>query len=437
MPPNKKTPKKTKTVTPEEEDPAEFNLMDREDFTTSLMAGLEKSYARKKRAPLMFDQSKIIRDDLPLDSLYFQWAIDNRGIEKKTLIELLGQDQTGKSSLLYWMAGNWMPLQVPMTLLAGEDKFIKESWAQRCLSKDPELAAKMVKLITVIRIRVLDEIDFVVKETLKQMRDPNSKSFVPRHIPVVIAIDLMNKIATANQAAGMETGYGDYSKDTQSDLGDRGHNWDRAKAYHDLINRFNLQMADQNVVFVVTTHQNDEAVGGKSNPFSPVWQKNLSHRTKTGGQATNQTTALQMVVSSHGNIYCDKEVIAKRVALKPFKNSYGGDRRTCNFAIVPGEDANADPKPGLRWDLTTVEWFAEKGFYGMKRLASSPATAPLYSCEDFGLRGSNILEAAKAINDLPKSDWEELGRNLKIPGYVTPIEDAVKEITKIEENKEL
>lgn len=408
---------------------SEFNLLDRaETFGATLKEQMEDTYRRKKRTPVIFEQDKIVRDFLPVDSLYLQWCIDNRGIEKRTLFEIVGPDSTGKSSFLYWLMGGWMRHNVPGTMFAGEDKLMKKEWVLKLLSSDRDMAEKMIKVLNVQRMRVLDEILFALQATVDKVRSPESPNFVPPHIPFVIAIDLINKVATADQAGGIKTGFGDFSKEDVSDLGDKGHNWDRAKAYHDLINRANLLICESNLVFLITNHQNDQATGKKnSSPFAAEWQEGLAHRTKPGGNSINQTTALQLIFQPRGQIYCEGKAIASRVVVKPFKNSYGTNRRTCAFAIVPGDEASGPIDTGLRWDLTTVEWFAEEGFFGMKRLASSPATAPEYSCNDLGLRGANIVEAAAAVAAIPASDLEELGRTLKIPGYYYPLEEAVKD----------
>lgn len=430
----KKAAKKAAKVTPSEARPvSEFNLLDREDFGSDMREVLDKKYSRSKRSALVFDQSKINRDYLPLDSLYLQWAIDSRGIEKKTIVEIIGPDSTGKSSLMYWLMGGWMAANNPCYLFAGEDKLIKNEWAKVCMHPDPVIADKISRILNVQRATVLDELPFAIAELLKNIRDSSSKVHVPPHIPVVFGIDLINKIATKFQASGMETNFGDFSKETAGELGDRGHNWDRAKAYHDLITRLNLTVASYNAMYLVSTHQNDQAVGGPMGGFMPEWRKSLNHRTKPGGQSINQSAALQLVLAPRGKIYCDGNAIAKRIAISPYKNSYGGDLRVCNMAIVSNTGSvPGDLDPGIRWDIAMAEWFADESLFGMKRLAG-PATAPKYSCGDLGLQSDNIVDAARAIRALPQTDIEELGRRLKIPGYITPIEDAVAEVKKEEQ----
>lgn len=436
-----RTKKEEKKDVPKAETPGQaFDLLGRTNsWADAMKKGMQKAYTRAKKSLIAFCQKDVVSDFLPARSLYFQWAIDNLGIEKKSFFEIMGPDSTGKSSLLYWFLGGWLPLGVPGAILSGEDKFIRADWARRCLHGDGELAERMLDHILVLRARAIDELWFQALHLVKNARDPASDTYVPAHIPIAIAVDLINKPVTREEA-GKDIDYastgGSKKKsgeegDKGTALGEKGHTWDRAKQYHDLIRRFNGIMADNNLVVLITSHQNDDAAGTvKTSPFTAVWQKGTAHRTKPGGQAVNQSVALQVILAKKGWIYCDGKPIARRILGKPYKNSYGTSRRTFCFAIMepPFADRDGRLEQGIRWDLTTVEWFAEEGILGFKRLASSPATAPLYSSSALKLTGVNILEAAAALEALPASKWEEIGRDLGISGYRDHVGEAIDQL---------
>ncbi len=409
--------------------PSEFVLGDREEsFGASLVSDLERIYRRSKRTMVGVSQDEVIRNYMPINDFLLQWIIDSRGIEKKTFFEVIGRDSTGKTSLLYSLAGPWISQGSPLLVLSCEDKFLKRDWAARCMTRNPLLAEKLLPEIAIFRPRTLGEIAFQVRNAIKLTRDPESKYFIPTHIPLTIIIDPINKPATKSEAGGSNILFGDMSKADTTELGDRGHNWDRAKEMQDLIRRINLETPDANLIVLLGSHLNDDAAGKvKTNPFASEAQRDVAHRTKSGGQASNQTVALQVIVSYNGRIYCEGRPIADRILMKPFKNSYGTNYRSGCYAIMKEEipEEFGQLPPALSWDLTTVEWMATEGIWGLKRVPSAPATAPTFSSDDLGITQVNILEAARALRAQPAERWEDLGRKLRIAGYVDVIQEAV------------
>lgn len=408
------------------------SLLDSEiSFGDTIINSMRKAARKAQRSLIAHNLRDLDGDYLPLPSFYWQWCIDNRGIQKRTLTELIGKDGSGKTTLLLWLAGAWMIHGVRPAFMCGEDKIPRNSWSSRCFSESPSIGDKLVPHISFFRARTLDELLYLVKSFIERVRDPEDPSHVPIEIPLAIIVDLLNKPATSSEAGSMNSdlNYGGKKKKSdktdESDLAEKGHTWDRAKAFHDLIRRVNMTIGNQNITYLMSEHQNEDAAGKvKTNPFASEATNALKHRTKPGGQATNQTAALQMVMHDDGWVYCEGSAIARRIVMKPFKNSYGTTRRICKFAIVEKEffrDREGFQTCPIDWFLTTVEWFASEGIMGARRMSTSTATAPVYTIEELGLKSVNIVEAADALRALPDSYWEELGVKLKISGYESPL----------------
>jgi hypothetical protein len=221
-------------------------------------------------------------------------------------------------------------------------------------------------------------------------------------------------------------------KQKQIDIGDKGHSWDRARWMHEWMDVFLLLQHKYNIHLVAVEHQNEPNVagGGTAAPsFIPQYTKDLGHRTKRGGQGLNQVTNLQLTLSEKGSVYSAGEKIARRIIVRPYKNSYGTENRTCCYSLKlePTADTEDFLDMGLRWDYTEVEWLAENGYLGFRQTGSSLPQFR-FSSDVLGFTQLSLEEAAQAWREADPSHIEQLGRQLKIPGYLDTRERVMQEL---------
>jgi len=162
------------------------------------------------------------------NNILFQQAIGMRGIPHGTLIEIIGQDGIGKTSLIWTIAGYAMLQNSPFFLVESEAKPMDKNRVMRCLSDNRELSQKMVDRVLVSKcISILDAVDEIENWVVAQ-RDTIG---VPLETPLFCAIDTFSKLMAPKEAEGRgfyEGVKGAKKAKTLEELG-TGSNFEHAK----------------------------------------------------------------------------------------------------------------------------------------------------------------------------------------------------------------
>jgi hypothetical protein len=410
-----------------------FNLLDMPPTHESTRAALTKALGRRKgRVISLHSASEERTPALPSVGIYMDWALNNRGLPRG-VTNLIGKDGVGKSSFLFYMLSRAMCAGSVPVLSAGERKYLPAEWKLRLAHWDKATSLKIVERMEMLNASVLDQMweEFVAWVKIK--RDSAVAGHIPPHVPLIGAFDSLNKFGTSAQGAGLAQ-FGGMDKEEDVDLADRGHSLDRARWYHDMAVRTETLRTVYNTSLLISEHTNqDKPMGGgaKTQSFLPEHFKEAKNRTKPGGEAINQTAHIQLTLVDCGQIYSAGEAIARRIMVSVWKSSYGPSRnkRTCHFALKEGDyrDTETTWDQGLRWDYTTVEWLAAHGHLGMTRSGSS---MPLhrYNCPRLGISQASLEDAAQAYSEAPETLWQELGEQLKIPGYYDPFKEIQSSI---------
>lgn len=409
-----------------------FNILDAdEDLADAVGRTMKATLERRKGREVNFStQQDLMVDKLPLRPISFQWMINNRGIPKG-VTNIIARDRFGKSSLVYNLFGGFMQGGHPCGILYCEGKPLEKEWAKRCLSSSQTLANKMARRLHVIQSSLLFEMAELVECWAKTLRDPTSETYVPLSVVVALAVDPIGRLATNSQAAGIAAFEG-FDKQKQVDVGDKGHSWDRARWLHEWVDKLLLLQKQYNLHLIAVEHQNEANVAGGGAPtfaFLPQYSKDLGHRTKRGGQALNQVSNLQLTLAEKGYVYSAGEKIARRIIMSPYKNSYGTENRSCCFALKleAGDDTDEFLDPGLRWDYTEVEWLAEHGLLGFRKTGATLAQER-FSSSELNFTQLSLTEAAQAWRESDPRLQEELGKHLKIPGYLQVYEETMRDL---------
>ena len=134
-----------------------------------------------------------------IDNVYFQHTIGMRGLPHGTLVEIMGQDGIGKTSLIWTLAGYAMMQNSPFFLVESEAKPMDKNRVMRCLSSDKTIAKKMLDRVLVsCCTNLLDAVSEIEDWVDTQRQDIG----VPLDIPLVCAIDTFSKMMAPKEAEG-------------------------------------------------------------------------------------------------------------------------------------------------------------------------------------------------------------------------------------------
>jgi RecA/RadA recombinase len=386
-----------------------FSLLESSDFASQVRESMLGMAAKRKTASNVVCLDEVARDFIKFDSILLQSTIGMCGIPNGTLLEIIGQDGVGKSSLLFTIAGQAMAQGSPFFYVETENKLMDEARVKRCLNTDPTVAEKMYSLIT---SQQCDDIPSMVT-AIEDFADSCRNNGVPMNVPIVCAVDSFSKLMSPTESVGRSFYSG--SDTGKKEFGTDKVNFGHAKFAHQWCRILPSWLRQKNVILLVVSHQNqkvDTGFGGGS--FMSADVAAAYNRTKIGGNAFNQNAALQIILTRKGFAKQGTEKVGQIVKLTVAKNSYGPEGQTCDFEIVskPYLDTDIYKQPSVFFANTTCSWLALNKYFGVTE------SRKRYTCEALGIVSAKPEDfyAAFKDSDLPN----DLGRDLSVIGYAVP-----------------
>lgn len=357
--------------------------------------------------------AEIQRAQLPIPWLAMQAMLGRVGMPVNTIIEFLGQENTGKSTLVMRLLAYWATHNIPSYLINTEPKMLESDWISRLCSTDPELGPQIAECIDVSeQTYTLDEMDGKLRTWVRAQRIDNK---IPNDVPLVVAIDSITKLMNAEEAAVLSTEktkkdavLGKGVADVSAKPGVTAkwtHEW--VRLLNDTLNKYNVT-----VICVSGTNQNMNA--GPNASFAPDGGASLN-KTKTGGTAINQSACLQMTVTAKGIAKDTKNnAIGRLVRLRCVKNSYGpvfGDLtyqlKNKNFADSDGYQENP-----VDMDEAGANLLVVNKIFGFKVNQKEYTSEKLNL---FQLTAKQVMDYLDEHEDIKVQVWKQLG----ITGYDT------------------
>lgn len=404
-------------------------LADGLDFAETVKAGMEKVLLRRTGRRVDFSsQSEVRQSQLPIRSFYLQWALNSRGIPAQSTFEVIGKDKLGKTSFIYNLMGGFMEEGSPCAIIVGENKPLTPAWAARCFHADPNTARKMCELLHVIKSSNLDEMHELLMTWLKVCRDPTSSAFVPMDTPLVLAIDPWGKLLTKSESKGVYS-YGKLADEKEKGISE-GSNFERSKWNAEWSRKLPALQREYNFLLIIANHQNVKLdMKGGMPSYLPQSAIDLQNRTKSGGEATNQIAATQLIMLESGGVKCRDQRVAKKIRVRVYKNSYGPDGREFYTTLRHEcyDDAPGYLDSAINHWLAMLPWFVDNSFLDFSE------TAKRFTCHTLGIVSQDALEASRAMASHPDMPdiLERLGEQLKIEGYVDTYKRIVEELTQL------
>lgn len=405
-----------------------------EDTLDAATEALLAMRERRKNRPTDFKTvTEIRRSMIPLRSFRMQYALGCYGLPEATLIEVIGGEHIGKSTLVHWISGGAMLQGVPCAIQETEGKALTPDWAMRAMHHDTATAQKMLKRLKVFEdVFELGQMEENLEDWVNVMRH---KVGVPLSTPLFMAVDSWSKLMNPSEAAGFYN-YGDFmeadAKSKRKDTND-GSNFVHAKWAQAWCRKLPSFLKANNVTLLIVSHQNDNVdMSGKSSSFMSAEQGNLYNKKKIGGRAFNQNAAVQIILSRKGlakDSAGDK--IGTQIAMRVDKNSYGPNNRTMEWTLRNDKfmDTEDTIDSSLVFHEDMAKWMTDEKLLGLT------ASRKRYTCDDLGLVNATSEELEAALAARPEV-LNALGKDLKIRGYENVVDKILNEIDqKVQEDE--
>jgi RecA/RadA recombinase len=198
---------------------------------------------------------------LPIPDMTWQYLLGTIGLPTKALVEIIGGESTGKSTLCMSLMAEASKLGVPCYYQECEAKPLSGSHVARIASSDPELGENIAKSIFMDSARSVEESFEKFKEWIEVMRGVETAGrkngvVVPLHVPLLACIDPWGKLMSDAEAGGVYN-YGSADKAKEKDLltlSNLGH----AKASHRWARQLPHILDRYNVTLILVQHQNEK-----------------------------------------------------------------------------------------------------------------------------------------------------------------------------------
>ena len=387
---------------------------------------------RRKNSPTAFKTlAEIRRSMIPLRSFRMQYTLGCYGLPEGCLIEIIGGDHIGKSTLVHWLLGGAMLEGVPASLQETENKPLTDDWAMRALHHDPATAQKMLKRLKIFpNVFELGQMEKNMEDWVKVMREEVG---VPLSTPLVMAVDSWSKLMNSAEAAGFYN-YGDNmdaeNKKKRKETNE-GSNFGHAKWAQAWCRKLPSFLAANNLTLIIVSHQNDsvDMSGGKGGAsFMTPEMGNLYNKKKIGGRAFNQNAAVQLIMSRVGTAKdSNNNKIGAVIRMRVDKNSYGPNNRVMEWTLRNDGFMDTEDRiePSLEFHEDLGTWMATNGLLGIS------STRKRYTCDALNLINATSEDLEAALNARPDV-LNKLGRDLKIRGYENVVDQIKDELEKDE-----
>lgn len=361
----------------------------------------------------------IARSYLPLPHMALEWLTGRKGIPIKTINEFIGQENTGKSSLLFSMMGTFISHNIPCYYINTEPKMLETEWIARLVSPDPETAKSIADAITVSESTyTLDMMDLKMRNWAHIMRYGLGDECVPFDIPLVVVVDSLSKLLNPEEAIILDSGLSRKKDSTAraeamkgvADISNKPAV--TAKWHHEWVRLIAPFCEQYNVTLFLTSGQNTKM--NANTPAYAVEASNAVNKTKVGGEAVNQSAGLQVVLTKRGMAKNSKqETIGRLVRMKVEKSSYGPIYRDIIYTIQSDKFTDDSPNyisQAIDMDSCLADALVENGVFGFK------VDRKMYSSDELGIYQLKAHDLCDKIHSDPALRYK-IGSALKISGY--------------------
>jgi RecA/RadA recombinase len=345
------------------------------------------------------------RGFLPVPWLGMQYLIGRPGIPVNTVVEFIGAEGVGKSSLTFALMGSFVANNIPCYYVNSEPKALEPDWQLRLLGSDEVKAKRIRDIINVQSLNSFEEMDEHMRAWVNIKRDEEK---IPIDVPLVMIVDSVSKLMNpeefsvsglAKPKAGEKAVEGLGSLSKKPGVSARWlHDWGRQLSGY-------LEAKNLTLIVVSAQNQNMDAAGAYIKPA----EKN--NDTCVGGYAMRQIASLRFTVTYKGAVKNSRqESVGKEVLLYCKKNSYGPSFREIKYQLLDDRQENYKTDvPGtyvgqaIDMDAGLAAVMADRRILGTtvnkKRYSSTKLNAYELSAQEFIEHIANDPDMFKQLTD--------------------------------------
>jgi RecA/RadA recombinase len=374
-----------------------FNLLNRSSSFNNAVKEALSGAAGKVRNDfgtglheLKSNNTKII----PIPDFGFRYMLNTMGFRGGRILDIIGVDGIGKTSLVFTIMGWAMRVNAPCCYVETEGKPMDKPRILRCLHPNRQISETMFSTIT---FRGAWDLKTAVNELetfVELVRNPKSgEAFVPIEVPVVVALDTFSKLMSPDEISGYNA-YGNVPEEPEEKKDDKkdkfkkkvkkevrqalggGQPMQHAKLAHFWTRRLPYLLNDLNVFLIVVRHQNEKVdmagggMGGGS--MIPKDVSDLYNRTAIGGKSFNQSASYQVIVSKDKSDYAqirgERKKVSQLARVSVVKNNYGPSDRKLRYGIMqePRFDTETNQEQALNFAVGLPEVLSSTGMVGIR-----------------------------------------------------------------------
>lgn len=355
----------------------------------------------------------IARDYLPVPWPAFQYLLGRVGIPRNTIVEFIGGENLGKSSLLLALLYNFIGYNIPCVCLNGDAKEVEANWSVRLAGEDKVRGEKIVSRLETANIYTLNEMDKFIRNWVRIKRYELERP-IPKEVPLVVGVDSytrlldpeMEKVAISVDARKKTV---DVTKGGVEDISQKPGVF--AKWMHNWLDLIKPLLEKENVTLFLTCGQNQNMNAGPVAMFSPEAAAR-NNKTRKGGTAVNGAAAYQITITKRGVLKdSSNNRIGNIICANVAKNSYGPHRlieyglRNAGF-----DDSDTNIQQAIEMDKTFAELLIENKLFGLT------CTRGLYNSDELNL---HQVKANVVSNYILSDDdlMNKVSSALHISGY--------------------
>ena len=412
-----------------------------DDFVERTRESLETIRSKRTNRTAGFCAVSEIRQAmLPIRDFFMQHALGMYGFPQNALIDIIGPEGVGKSSLAFLLLGWALQSGCPCYYQETEGKQLPPDRILRMLSQDPKMAVRMLSRIGRDQVHSLPLSVEYFEDWVDSMRGRGSKQGresmnVPMDTPIIAVVDSWSKLMNSGEAAGFYDA-GDHmseeAKKKYKAVGE-GSNLGHAKFAQDWCRRLPYYLVENNVILIIIEHQNEKVsmsqspAGQKAAPTFTQMSAETSaifNKTKRGGRAFNQNSAIQLILARKSLAkFPDGKASGIIVRMRVDKNSFGPGGRVIEYEMRNEHRHDTDTylEPAIQFHDSMAKWFADD------KLCGTTVYQKRYTSDEIGVTSVAASEFCAAFH-ANTALVNRLGQQLKMEGYVDIVDRVLQQI---------